>query len=357
MEKEILDMFLLPEDNYDVTPYGNGHINATFLVQGKRKRFILQKINDEIFRDIEGLMHNISEVCCFIEQVTRRRGGDVDKCLMPVKAKDGKSYVRSNGGYWRVYNYIEGTVAIEMPLNAQHFGEGGRCLARFAEMLSSFDAGKLVDVIPGFHDTPARVEKLSRSFDRDAFGRRQQVLQLYDFAMRRAPAAGVVTDGVKKALIPLRVTHNDTKFNNMLFDAVTKKPVVVIDLDTVMKGSVLYDFGDAVRIGCNAAREDEQDTDKVRFLKDYYDCFKSAYQEVLGSKFTKEEKRLLDFSAMLMTYECGVRFLTDYLDGDVYFRTHYDRQNLYRARTQFRLVEEMEKIFAPMTQYASGEGE
>ena len=143
----------------------------------------------------------------------------------------------------------------------------------------------------------------------------------------------------------------------MLFDAVTKKPVVVIDLDTVMKGSVLYDFGDAVRIGCNAAREDEQDTDKVRFLKDYYDCFKSAYLEVLGSKFTKEEKRLLDFSAMLMTYECGVRFLTDYLDGDVYFRTHYDRQNLYRARTQFRLVEEMEKIFAPMTQYASGEGE
>lgn len=351
VNEKVLRLFMLPDARYELSPYGCGHINATYLVTGGEKRYVLQKINDSVFTDVDGLMRNVGAVCEFNIRKTAESGGDVEKCLNPVKTVDGNNYAVSEGGYYRVYNFIERTVSLDMPLSAEHFGEGGACFAGFAKNLASFDASTLCDVIPGFHDTSKRVEKLIGSIEKDEKNRAAEMKSLIEFAIDRAPAAPVVTDGINDGLIPLRVTHNDTKFNNLLFDEVTKKPVSVIDLDTVMKGSLLYDFGDAVRTGCNAAAEDEHDLDKVVVRKDYFDAVENAYLSVMGDELKPEEKRLLGFSAMLMTYECGVRFLTDYLEGDVYFRTHYDRQNVFRARTQFKLVAEMEKEFGKMTDF------
>ncbi|MGN1093441.1 MAG: phosphotransferase enzyme family protein [Candidatus Neoclostridium sp.] len=355
IDDQILKLFALPDDDYSLSPYGSGHINRTYLAEGKRFRFVLQRINDKIFPDVEGLMRNLSSVCDYYADAIRKEGGDASSCLTIVPAKDGSRFVKTDEGYYRVYNFIEHTVALNMPLSAEHFGKGGECFARFAKNLAGFDASALTDVIPHFHDTVRRVGNLKNAVKADAFGRKEEVKALIDFVLERESAAGVVLKGLENGLIPLRVTHNDTKFNNLLFDADTKLPVAVIDLDTVMKGSMLYDFGDAVRTGCNSADEDEPDLDKVRFLKDYYDAFEGAYLGVLEGGITAEEKRLLGFSAMLMTYECGVRFLTDYLEGDVYFAVHKPKHNLLRARTQFRLVVEMEKTFGKMTDYAEAE--
>lgn len=349
---EVLRQFMLPEANYELQPYGSGHINSTYLVCGGREKYILQKINVSVFPDVDGLMRNVSSVCDFNVRKTVAKGGDAERCLRPVKTKDGKNYCFFENGYYRVYNFIENTVSINIPLSAGHFGEGSACFARFAENLAEFDASSLTDVIPGFHDTGARVKKFEESAVKDKYGRKKEALPLAEFIYERSLSADVITNGLKRGDIPLRVTHNDTKFNNLLFDEKTKKPVAVIDLDTVMKGSVLYDFGDAIRTGCNPAEEDEKDLSKVVFLKDYYDAAINSYFAVLKNELTETEKNLFGFSAMLMTYECGVRFLTDYFDGDVYFRTHYDGQNLCRAKTQFRLVAEMEKVFGKMTEYA-----
>lgn len=351
VDEKVLRLFMLPDAKYELSPYGCGHINATYLVTGGEKKYVLQRINDSVFKDVDGLMRNVGAVCEFNIRKTAESGGDIEKCLNLIKTVDGNNYAASGDGYYRVYNFIERTISLDMPLSAEHFGEGGGCFAGFAKNLASFDASTLCDVIPGFHDTGKRVAKLLSSIEKDEKNRAAEVESLIAFATERASAAPVVTDGINDGIIPLRVTHNDTKFNNLLFDEVTKKPVSVIDLDTVMKGSLLYDFGDAVRTGCNAAEEDEHDLEKVVFRKDYFDAVKNAYLSVMGDELTSEEKRLMEFSAMLMTYECGVRFLTDYLDGDVYFRTHYECQNVFRARTQFRLVAEMEKIFGKMTDY------
>lgn len=352
IDNRILNKFALGKDDYVLSPYGSGHINQTYLVTGNKRKYVLQKINDKIFRDVEGLMHNVSSVCDFNAAAVAKEGGDPTKCLTIVRTNEGKTYLKEDDGYYRVYNFIENTVAVNMPLSARHFGEGGECFARFAKNLADFDASTLVDVIPHFHDTVKRVENFENAVKADAVGRLKETRDLIDFVLARKSAAGVVLAGMDKGLIPLRVTHNDTKFNNLLFDADTKKPVAVIDLDTVMKGSMLYDFGDAVRTGCSSADEDEADLSKVAFLKDYYDEFEKAYLGVLGSGITAEERRLLGFSAMLMTYECGVRFLTDYLEGDTYFAVHKPKHNLLRAKTQFRLVGEAEKIFGSMTSYA-----
>ncbi len=352
MLENILAQFELPQDEYEINPYGNGHINSTFTAQGKRRRYIVQKINRAVFPDVRALMRNIGAVCRYIFDYTKESGGDTGKCLMPVKAVTGEDFAEHDGEFWRVYNFIENTVTVDMPLSAEHFGEGGGCFARFAKILSGFPADSLTDVLPGFHDTPMRLAALGRAAEKDAFGRLRLSEELYEFALRREKAADIIKKGTAAGDIPVRVTHNDTKFNNLLLDAVTKKPVAVIDLDTVMKGSALYDFGDAIRTGCNSAPEDERDTDKVAFRKDYYDAFERAYDEVTAGEFTEAEQKLKGFSAMLMTYECGVRFLTDYLEGDVYFRTHYDKQNYYRARTQFALVDRMEKFFGKMEDYA-----
>ena len=351
-DKKILNYFDLPGDSYELSPYGSGHINVTYLVTGENNKFVLQKINDRIFPDVDGLMRNVSSVCDFNTEQVKKQGGDVKRCLNLVRAGDGASYVKTDEGCFRVYNFIENTVAINMPLSAEHFGEGGKCFARFAKNLASFDASTLIDVIPHFHDTVRRVENLEKSAANNVEGRLSEVEELYDFVLSRKQSAGLILSGMEKGLIPLRVTHNDTKFNNLLFDAQTKKPVSVIDLDTVMKGSMLYDFGDAVRTGCNSADEDEADLTKVKFLKDYYDAFENAYLGVFGDGITAEEKRLLGFSSMLMTHECGARFLTDYLDGDVYFAVHKPKHNLLRAKTQFKLVEEMEKVFGAMNSYS-----
>ena len=349
INKQILNYFDLPGDDYQMSSYGSGHINVTNLVTGKKNKFILQKINDKIFSDVDGLMRNVSSVCDFNTEQVKKQGGDVKRCLSLVRAKDGASYVKTDEVCFLDYNFIENTVAINMPLSAEHFGEGGACFAGFAKNLAGFDASTLTDVIPHFHDTVRRVENLEKSAEKNIAGRFSEVEELYDFVLSRKSAAGVVLAGMEKAIIPLRVTHNDTKFNNLLFDAKTKKPVSVIDLDTVMKGSMLYDFGDAVRTGCNSADEDEPDLTKVKFLSDYYAAFEKAYLGVFGDDITAEEKRLLGFSSMLMTYECGARFLTDYLDGDVYFAVHKPKHNLLRAKTQFKLVKEMEKTFGAMT--------
>lgn len=348
IDEKILKYFDLPREEYRLTPYGSGHINDTFLATGRDKRYILQRINNGIFPDVDGLMRNVGAVCAHSYKKVKSENGDTSRLLVPVKTTEGKLYTFYDGNYYRVYNFIENTIALNMPDSADHFGKGAKCFAEFMKTLMDFDASALTDVIPGFHDTSARVRKFKTVVEADAFGRKAETEALIDFVLERESAAGKIVDALNCGKMPLRVTHNDTKFNNLLFDAVTRDPVSVIDLDTIMKGSVLYDFGDAVRTGCNTAEEDEHDLELVKFSLPYYNAFEKGYTEVLGDMLTDEENKNFAFSAMLMTYECGVRFLCDYLEGDVYFKTHYDKQNLFRAKTQFKLVGEMEKQFGKM---------
>lgn len=345
--QEIVAKFDVIKGEYEITPYGDGHINDTYLAKGEGL-YILQRINHNIFKDVEGLMRNIAGVCEHQRKVVGLSGGDVSKCLTLIPTLEGKSYLYFEGNYYRVFDFIKNTVSISIPLSAEHFAEGGRCFARFMKSLIDFDAKKLVDVIPDFHHTEKRFNKLVAAVNKDEFNRADEVRDLIEFAYKREEDCKRVVRLIESGEIPLRVTHNDTKFNNLLFDKDTKAPVSVIDLDTIMKGSVLYDFGDAVRIGCNPIAEDEHDLSLVNFNLPFYKAFASAYVSELDGMLTEAEKNNLAFSCRLLTLECGIRFLTDYLEGDVYFKTHYDRQNVYRCKTQFKLVSDMERVFDEM---------
>ena len=347
-EQAVVAKFQVKNEQYAISPYGDGHINDTFLVEGSEK-YILQRINHNIFKDVDGLMANISAVCAHQLEMVKKAGGDTSKCLTVIPTLDGKTYYKTeDGNYYRMFDFIKNTVSINIPLSAEHFGEGGKCFARFMKSLIDFDASTLTDTIPNFHDTEKRFMKLVSAVEKDEFNRKAEVQELIDFAYAREEDCKRVVRLIEKGEIPLRVTHNDTKFNNLLFDEQTKAPVSVIDLDTIMKGSVLYDFGDAVRIGCNPVAEDEHDLSLVQFNLPFYKVFVKSYVEVLDGLLTKAEIDNLAFSCRLLTLECGIRFLTDYLEGDVYFKTHYDKQNVYRCKTQFKLVSDMEKVFKEM---------
>jgi len=321
--------------------YGNGHINDTYLVV--QNDYILQRINTKIFTKPYELMQNIEKVTEFLRGKIKEEGGNPDKeTLTVIKTADGQTcYKYDDENYFRLYKFIGNTVTIENEKNSKILYNAGIGFGKFQRLLDKFPAAELYETIADFHDTPKRVEALKKAIEEDKVGRAKSVKKEIEFALKNADFTDVVVKGLKDGSIPLRVTHNDTKINNILFDEKTLEAVAVIDLDTVMPGSALYDFGDALRMGGSTGAEDETDLDKVNFDEEAFRNFARGYCKEVGDKLTDREYDLLYIAPKLLTYECGIRFLTDYLNGDTYFKIKREHHNLDRARNQFKLVEDM----------------
>ena len=339
--QEVLDAFGIKEK---VVPYGNGHINDTYC--SVSAKYIIQRINTDVFQDADALMGNIERVTEFLKKKIIAEGGDPEReTLTVVKTVDGKPYYKfDDDNVFRVYLCIGQTYTIESDKTPEDMYNAGKGFGKFQQMLADFDAESLNETIVDFHNTPKRVEALKQAIAEDRAGRADSVRVEIDFALKNAEFSDIVVNGIKSGDIPLRVTHNDTKINNILYDEQSGEAIAVIDLDTVMPGSMLYDFGDALRMGASTAAEDETNLDDVRFDKECFEAFARGYLAETKSVMSPMELELLPFSAKLLTYECGTRFLTDYLNGDVYFKIHRENHNLDRARNQFKLVSEIAKI-------------
>ncbi len=330
----------------DVHPFGDGHINDTYMINSEPK-YILQRIKTSIFREPEKLMENISAVC---DALYRKLGGKPDsEPLRLALTKDGKTFYRTEDNeYYRVYYYIPSRSynAVESP---EQLSIVAGAFGKFQKELADFPAASLYETIPNFHNTPIRLDNLKTAIAKNAAGRAASVQKEIDFALSYGDRIHVVTDGIADGSIPLRVTHNDTKLNNILFSPDKDVCISVIDLDTVMPGSLLYDFGDALRFAASSAAEDETDLNRVWCRLDLFEAFTRGYLREMYGEITPRELELLPFSVLLMTYECGIRFLTDYLDGDVYFKIHHPDHNLERARNQLKLVADIDTKLSEMT--------
>ena len=338
---DVLSKFVIDSK---IENYGNGHINDTYMTE--TRSYILQRINTKIFKNPYELMENIDKVTSFLRKKIEEEGGNPDReTLTVIKTRDGNNFYQANeNDVYRVYKFITETVAIEQCTKPMDLYYAGKGFGKFQRMLADFPVEELHETIVNFHNTPKRVEDLKQAIKEDKMGRAESVKTEIEFALEKAQFASVIVEEMKKGTIPLRVTHNDTKINNVLFDEVTGEAVCVIDLDTVMPGSALYDFGDALRIGASSAAEDETNLDIVHFDKEYFTCFTKGFFEDMKASLTQKEIELLPFSAKLLTYECGIRFLTDYLNGDTYFKIHREHHNIDRARNQFKLVYEIEQM-------------
>lgn len=342
--KEVLVNFGF-EPDAKIIPWGNGHINDTFRVEDK---FILQRINTDVFKDYEALMNNISLVTGYLQKMLCANGGDVLREAMGIiPAIDGKNYYKcADGRVYRTYIFIQNSLSLERVETKDDFYSCGLGFGDFQKKLSGFNAELLVETIPHFHDTLKRFEAFKEALDNDVKNRATDCKTEIEFVLSRYDEIKKIADIYSK--LPLRVTHNDTKLNNVLFDKETRRPLCVIDLDTVMPGYAANDFGDAIRFGASTAAEDETDLSKVRFDIELYKAFAKGFIEGCGDGLTKEEKLSFPYGCIMMTFECGMRFLTDYLSGDTYFKIHREHHNLDRCRTQFKLVSEMEEKLPQM---------
>ena len=336
--------------------YGAGHINDTFAVWAvdHSRRWILQRINTDTFTDPAGLMENVIGVTSYLRREILARGGDPDReTLNVVPTREGKPYYTDcEGGAWRAYLFVEGTVCLQKVENERDFYTAAETFGNFQNQLAGYPAATLHETIARFHDTPNRYANFEKALAADVMGRAREIGPEIAFIRAREADCHVLMDQLAAGVLPLRVTHNDTKLNNVLIDQATGKGICVIDLDTVMPGLSAYDFGDSIRFGANDCAEDEPDQSKVHFSLHLYEVFARGYLAAAGSAMTEAERRSLPWGAKLMTLECGIRFLTDYLEGDHYFKISRPAQNLDRARTQFTLVEGMEREFDAMTQLA-----
>ncbi len=334
---------------FDPTLYGNGHINKTY-VSSKSPRILLQQINTAVFPDPVGMMRNILSVTSYLKEVLTKEGKDPARyTLSVVPTVTGESYVQVEDAFYRAYAFIEDSMCYDM-VTPETLEKAGYAFGKFGKDLSGFPAETLCEVIPNFHNTPSRFADLCRAIEKDACGRAAEDKAEIDFFRAHEAFYHTVTDRIADGRIPLAVTHNDTKINNILFDAQTGEAIAVIDLDTVMPGSRLYDFGDALRTGASTAAEDEEDLSLVSFDKDKFRAFTRGYLAAAGDALSADEIALLPESALLLTLECGMRFLADDLNGDVYFRIHKDRHNLIRARNQIKQAVEIEKMLPELHQ-------
>jgi len=340
-EFEALKGFVIEGDVESIAPYGEGHINSTFLAVTTKKKYILQKINTVVFKKPENVMNNILLVTEFI----RKKGA---LTLNVIRTVSGEIMLRMENDCYRVYDFINDSLTLQMAENAEVFKNAGYSFGEFQKSLSDFDASLLFETIERFHDTPNRFENFKAAVEANKSGRLDTCKDEVNFVLEREATYGRIVEGLKDKSIPLRVTHNDTKLNNILMDPVTMKGKAVIDLDTVMPGSMLYDFGDSIRFGASTAAEDEKDLSKVHFDINLFKAYAEGFCTALGESITQKEKELLPYSAYLMTMECGMRFLADYIDGDTYFATKYPEHNLVRCRTQFTLAYEMQQQMEEM---------
>lgn len=329
----------------DILRFGTGHINETYKVRFDNKDYILQKINSFVFPKPADIMENIIGVTSFLRDKIISDGGDATRETLHFLPTVGGKYfaVDEDGSYWRLMDFITGTVAYEKADSLDMLRKSGVAFGKFQAMLSDYPAEKLNEVIKDFHNTPVRFEQLKTAVRENRANRLQTAENELKFALEREDAASELTDMLDSGKLTLKVTHNDTKMANILVDEKTDEPVCVIDLDTIMPGLVAYDFGDSIRSGATTALEDEADLAKVNFDLDKFGAYAEGFLSVCGKSLSDNELYSLTVGSKLMTLECGIRFLADYFNGDVYFHTDYPEHNLVRARNQFKLVADMEK--------------
>lgn len=351
---QILAAYALPGTVADVARHGKGHINDTFCVvcktpEGGTARFILQRLSQAAFPHPEEVMENFVGITSYLRREILAEGGDpLRETLSLVKTGDGADFVTdAEGRAWRLMPFIENADCYQSA-TPELFAASGRAFGRFQYMLRDYPARTLHETIPHFHDTEIRFEQFLAALEADKMNRAKGVSPEIQFILRRKADCGVALRALREGKLPLRVTHNDTKLNNILIDRDTHEGICIIDLDTTMPGLAINDFGDSIRFGANHCLEDEQDLTKVNFDISLYEVFTRGFLEGARGSLTPAELEYLPWGARLMTLECGIRFLTDYLDGDHYFHVSHPRQNLDRARTQLKLVKDMEEQFDAM---------
>ena len=351
---QILTAYVLPGTVADVARHGKGHINDTFCVvcktpEGGTARFILQRLSQAAFPHPEEVMENFVGITSYLRREILAEGGDpLRETLSLVKTGDGADFVTdAEGRAWRLMPFIENADCYQSA-TPELFAASGRAFGRFQYMLRDYPARTLHETIPHFHDTESRFEQFLAALEADKLNRAEGVSPEIQFILRRKADCGVALRALREGKLPLRVTHNDTKLNNILIDRDTHEGICIIDLDTTMPGLAINDFGDSIRFGANHCMEDEQDLTKVNFDISLYEVFTRSFLEGARGSLTPAELEYLPWGARLMTLECGIRFLTDYLDGDHYFHVSHPRQNLDRARTQLKLVKDMEEQFDAM---------
>lgn len=351
---QILAAYVLPGTVADVARHGKGHINDTFCVvcktpEGGTARFILQRLSQAAFPHPEEVMENFVGITSYLRREILAEGGDpLRETLSLVKTGDGADFVTdAEGRAWRLMPFIENAECYQSA-TPELFAASGRAFGRFQYMLRDYPARTLHETIPHFHDTESRFEQFLAALEADKMNRAEGVSPEIQFILRRKADCGVALRALREGKLPLRVTHNDTKLNNILIDRDTHEGICIIDLDTTMPGLAINDFGDSIRFGANHCMEDEQDLTKVNFDISLYEVFTRGFLEGARGSLTPAELEYLPWGARLMTLECGIRFLTDYLDGDHYFHVSHPRQNLDRARTQLKLVKDMEEQFDAM---------
>lgn len=350
-KRKILEQFRLEGEVVDIKPHGSGHINHTFLVTtGEGIRYILQRVNTDIFDNTAELMENIVNVTAHLREKILRAGGDPKRETMTVipTAAGVPYYTDAQGQDWRVYLCIEHITTLDRVEQAADFYESGRAFGHFQAMLADYPAETLHETIPDFHNTPKRYQDFERAVVEDVCHRAAGVAEEIAFLRARKDEISVLTDLQRCGELPLRITHNDTKLNNILLDEQTHKAVCIVDLDTIMPGLCAYDFGDAIRFGANTAAEDEPDISKVSLSLELYEAYARGFLEGCGGSLTAKEIETLPLGAKTITLEQGMRFLTDYLQGDIYYHTQRDGQNLDRCRTQLALAADMERKWERM---------
>ena len=349
--QEIIKHFQTEQSEIGIEPYGSGHINNTFLVTVKGKpKYILQGINTNIFKDTNALMENIVNVTDYLREKIIQAGGEPEReTLTIIKTTDDKLYyTAADGKDWRVYLFIEDAKTFDQVEDETVFYQSALAFGRFQAQLADFPAEMLHETIPDFHNTPKRYLDFEAAVQKDCCNRAKEAAKEIAFVRARREEMSILSDMLKRKELPLRVTHNDTKLNNIMIDVHTGKAVCIIDLDTVMPGLSVHDFGDAIRFGANTAAEDEPDETKVSLSLPLFRTYVKGFLEGCGGQLTKKEIEMLPMGAKMMTLECGMRFLTDYLQGDIYYKIHHQKHNLVRCRSQFALVADMEQKWDEM---------
>lgn len=345
LHQAILARFPLDGSPVSCERYGCGHINVTYLVVTETgHRYILQKINDRIFKNVPALMENIAGVTSYL----RQQQADPNRVLTLVNTKSGSAYLEHEG-FWRIYEFVENSICLQQPETADDFYQSAVAFGQFQQQLKDYPAATLYEIIPNFHNTVDRYRIFHETLAADPMGRAASVQSEIDFLLAREQEAGTLVNLLQEGKLPLRVTHNDTKLNNVMLSADTHEPLCVIDLDTVMPGLSAYDFGDSIRFGAATAAEDEKDLSKMEMSLDLFRTYTRGFLKACPG-LTELEKQMLPMGAKLMTLEVGLRFLTDYIDGDKYFAVHREGHNLDRCRTQLKLVADMEAKWAAMEQ-------
>ena len=345
---EVLRGFHLDAEPVSCEPYGCGHINVTYLVvTGSGHRYILQKINNNTFRDVAGLMENITAVTEFLRTET----DDPRGVLTLVKTHDGASYLHAQDAYWRVYDFVEDSICLQLPETDEDFYQSAVGFGTFQQLLTDFPAAKLHETIPNFHNMEFRLRQFHEAVAANPAGRLEEVKDLVEEIEKRAEAMCIQERLYREGQLKKRTNHCDTKVNNMMFDADSDKVLCVIDLDTVMPGFVLSDIGDFIRTGANTGAEDDENLDNVNVNMEIFKAYTRGYMEKAKAFLTPTEIKLLPYGGRLLTYMQTVRFLTDYINGDTYYKIHSPKHNLIRTKAQFKLLQSLEAHAEEMDQF------